>query len=58
MPELMPFPHELMRDDMTEEETTRALQDLMGNFCDVLGALHAEFDDDGIYDDETGDLRQ
>lgn len=58
LPALPPFPYEVMGGDMSPEELTRALQDLVGSFCDTLGALHAEFDDDGAYDDETGELRQ
>jgi len=58
VPGLPPFPYEMMSGDMSDEELTRGLQDLIGNFCDTLGALGAQFDDDGDYDDETGEFRQ
>ncbi|MCJ1243048.1 hypothetical protein MMC30_000244 [Trapelia coarctata] len=58
VPELPPFPYDMMKDDMSEEELIRGLQGLIGNFCDTLGALHDQFEDDGDYDDETGELRQ
>ena len=59
VPVLPPFPYEMMSgEDMPEEELIRGLQNLIGNFCDTLGVLHAQLEDDGDYDDETGELRQ